>query len=155
MSAPSLPAGGDGEPLGDGDASLSLLGASGGAEGDSDSAAVTGVSAIAGKPPVSGDPSWEFGDVAPATEQGNDEKSARLLLTDVQRTHESLWATRIALEHARVVGAVDAHATATYASGVIDRSRLLAGSDARLHLRLLREHVAWLHSLPTGGGLLW
>ena len=99
------------------------------------------------------DPSGEFADFTSVGEQGNDQKSARLVLTDVQRTHESLWAARIALEHGRVVGPIDARATATYASGVVDRSRLLAGSDARLHLRLLREHVAWLRGLTSGGGL--
>ena len=101
------------------------------------------------------DLSGEFGDVAPVDKQANNEKSARLVLSDVQRTHESLWAARIALEYGRVVGPIDARATATYASGVVDRSRLLAGSDARLHLRLLREHVAWLRGLPTGGGFRW
>jgi hypothetical protein len=99
--------------------------------------------------------SGDFDVFASELEQGNAQKSARLVLSDAERTREALLASRIALEHARVVGPIDAPATAKYASEVVDRSRLLAGSDARLHLQLLREHVAWLHSLPTGGGLRW
>src|SRR5688500_9141628 len=107
-------------------------------------------------PPVPGDPSGEFSDVAPVTKQGNDQKSPRLLLSDADRTREAMLAARIAVEHARVVGPVDSRATGKYASEVVGRSRLFAGSDVRLHMRLLREHVAWLRGLPTWiGELRW
>ena len=102
--------------------------------------------------PSVSDPSGEFGDVAPVTRQGNDEKSPRLLLSDANRTREAMLAARIAVEHARVVGPVDSRATARYAAQVVDNSRRLAG-DASVHMRLLRQHAAWLHSLPTEGGL--
>jgi len=105
--------------------------------------------------PSVGDAPEGFGDLAPSGLQGNDEKSARLVLSDVDRTREAILAARIAVEHARVVGAVDSRATARYAAQVVDNSRRLAGGDASLHLRLLREHTAWLRSLPTEGGLRW
>jgi hypothetical protein len=81
--------------------------------------------------------------------------SPRLLLSDAECTREALLASRIAVEHARVVGPVDSRRTAAYAATVVDNSRRLAGCDASLHLRLLREHVVWLHGLPSGGGELW
>jgi hypothetical protein len=38
------------------------------------------------------DPSGEFDDVAPVDKQANNEKSARLVLSDVQRVREALLA---------------------------------------------------------------
>jgi hypothetical protein len=76
-----------------------------------------------------------------------------LVLSPAERTREALWAASISLEHARVHGPVDSRVTAAYASRVVDNSRRLARCDAALHLDLLRGHVVWLRSLPTGGGL--
>jgi hypothetical protein len=101
-----------------------------------------------------GDASGEFGDVAPVVKQGNDQKSPRLVLSDVDRVREALLASRIAVEHIRVVAPSDSRATASYAAQVVDNSRRLAGGDASLHLNLLGSHVKWLHSLPTGVGEL-
>jgi hypothetical protein len=97
------------------------------------------------------DPSGEFDDVAPVDKQANNEKSARLVLSDVQRVREALLASRIAVEHIRAPS--DSRATASYAARVVDNSRRLAGDDARLHLSLLAGHVAWLRGLTSGGGL--
>jgi hypothetical protein len=99
------------------------------------------------------DPSGEFDDVAPVDKQANNEKSARLVLSDVQRVREALLASRIAVEHIRVAAPSDSKATASYAARVVDNSRRLAGDDARLHLSLLAGHVTWLRGLPSGGGL--
>ena len=82
-------------------------------------------------PPVSGDPSGEFSDVAPVTKQENDQKSARLLLSDSDRTRDALLASRIAVEHIRIVAPPNPSVTAAYAAQVVDNSRLLAGGDAR------------------------
>ena len=74
-----------------------------------------------------------------------------LVLSGAERTREALLASAIAVEHARVSGAVDSRITAAYASGVVDNSRRLAGCDARLHLSLLVSHRDWLQTLPAGG----
>jgi hypothetical protein len=105
-------------------------------------------------PPVPDDPSGEFGAFTPMLGVGNDRKSARLLLSDADRTREALLASRIAVEHIRVVQPSDSRVTAKYAATVIDNSRLLAGGNPRLHLSLLGSHVKWLKSLPTGFGEL-
>ena len=96
------------------------------------------------------DPSGEFGDFASVGEQGNDRKSARLVLTDEDRVREALLASRIAVEHIRIAAPSDSRATANYAARVVDNSRRLAGGDASLHLRLLVSHRDWLRTLPVG-----
>src|SRR5687768_842973 len=106
-------------------------------------------------PPVPGEDGPEgFGAFAPKLGEENDQKSARLLLSDVDRTREALLASRIAVEHIRIVAPPNPSVTAAYAVQVVDNSRLLAGGDASLHLNLLGSHVKWLRSLPTGSGEL-
>lgn len=104
-------------------------------------------------PPVSGDPSGEFAAFSSVSEQGNDRKSASLVLSPAEHTREALMASSIAVEYIRVATPADSRVTAKYAATVVDNSRLLAGGNPRLHLNLLRGHVAWLRSLPTGLGL--
>jgi hypothetical protein len=91
---------------------------------------------------------------APSGLQGNEQRSPRLLLSDVVRVREALLTSRIAVEHLRIAAPSDSRATANYAARVVDNSRLLAGGDASLHLNLLGSHVKWLRSLPTGSGEL-
>ena len=69
------------------------------------------------------DSSGEFADFTSVGEQGNDEKSPSLLLPDTERVREALLASRIAVEHIRVVAPSDSRATASYAAQVVDNSR--------------------------------
>src|SRR5688572_8395695 len=65
------------------------------------------------------DSSGEFADFTSVGEQGNDEKSPSLLLSDTERVREALLASRIAVEHIRVVAPSDSRATASYAAQVV------------------------------------
>jgi hypothetical protein len=107
-------------------------------------------------PPVPEDPSdssREFAGFAPSGLQGNEQKSAGLVLSPAEATREALLSAAICVEHARIAGPFDSRVTARYASQVVDNSRRLAGS-AGLHLNLLAGHVMWLRSLPAGVGEL-
>jgi hypothetical protein len=74
----------------------------------------------------------------------------RLLLSDEQQHREAVLAYALALEHIRVASPSDSRATARYCASVVDNSRVLAGCDARLHLRLLKAHLRWLRGLKPG-----
>lgn len=74
----------------------------------------------------------------------------RRLLSDSQWRTEHILAAWIAVEHIRIAAPADSRVTARYVSQVVDNSRLLAGSNARLHLNLLRSQLRWLKSLRPG-----
>jgi hypothetical protein len=74
----------------------------------------------------------------------------RLLLSDSQWRTEHILAAWISVEHARLSDAADSRATARYAADVVDRSRLLSGTNPRLHLNLLRGQLRWLKGLKPG-----
>ena len=59
----------------------------------------------------------------------------------------------IAIEHARIVGAVDARLTAAYANAVLQNCRSQAADDVHRYLPLVRKHLLWLRSLPAGSPL--
>jgi hypothetical protein len=135
MTAPSVPAEGDGDPF----LSLSPSEASEGRTG-----------APEGTVPVSGDLLGDFGGVTPVGGGGFGQKSPRLVFTDQQYQRECVLAYAMAVEHIRVAEPADAGVTTRYVNQVVDNSRLLSGGNARLHLNLLRSQVRWLKSLKLG-----
>jgi hypothetical protein len=79
-----------------------------------------------------------------------------LVLSGPERTREGLLAASVSLELIRVAAPSDSRVAARYTSQGVDNSRALAGSEAALHLSLLRGHLVWLRGLPTGcGELKW
>jgi hypothetical protein len=98
----------------------------------------------------------EFEDFPPRGNQGNEQKSPRLTLSDQQWRSEHLLAAAVALEFVRITAPSDSHTTAAYAAATVDNSRTLAAGNARLHFSLLRGQLKWLRSLPAGSGeLTW
>jgi hypothetical protein len=75
------------------------------------------------------------------------------LLNELERRTEALLGAAVAIEHARIVGAVDARVTAAYANAVLDNCRALAADDLHRYLPLARKHLLWLRSLPAGSPL--
>jgi hypothetical protein len=75
------------------------------------------------------------------------------LLSDVERRTEALLGAAVAIEHARIVGAVDARVTAAYANAVLDNCRAQAADDSHRYLPLVGKHLLWLRSLPAGSSL--
>jgi hypothetical protein len=73
----------------------------------------------------------------------------RLVLSDAQWRSEAVLGYCVALEHARVVGAVDGRVAAAYVARTLDNCRSGA-VDVRGYFSAVVRHIRWMRSLPVG-----
>jgi hypothetical protein len=80
-------------------------------------------------------------------------RPSRPSLSEEQRRTEALLAAAVAIECVRLGGFNNSMAIAGYCAMVLDNCRARTADDLRRYLPLLRGHLLWLRSLPTGSPL--